>query len=81
MVPILIGVPVAATPGLGPQDETLTADELELLAAAVEVLPAADDVLLEAALLLLLLLLPHPASAISATAASSTRPSRIRGTP
>jgi len=78
IVPILIGVPVAATPGLGPQDETLTADELELLAAAVEDVPLEAALLL---LLLLLLLLPHPASAISATAASSTRPSRIRGTP
>lgn len=80
-MPILIGEPVAATPGFEPQEETSTPDELELLAAAVE-LPAADDVPLEAALLLLLLLLlPHPASAINATAASSTRPSRMRGTP
>jgi hypothetical protein len=76
IVPMLIGLPAAATPGLGPQDEVSTELPEELLPAAVEL--AAE--LAPAALLLLLLLLPHPASAISASAATSTRPTRIRGT-
>jgi hypothetical protein len=78
IVPILIGLPVAATPGLGPHDEMSTEPLDELLAAAVE-LPAAE---LDPAalLLLLLLLLPHPARAMSASAARSANPTRIRGT-
>jgi hypothetical protein len=72
--PRLIGVPEAATPGLVPQDEVLTAAlELELdgAAAALEVLPVAA--LLELELLLLLL---HPArtppTAMTATAAAAS---------
>jgi len=76
IVPRMIGLPVALTPGFGPQDEDPPL--LELLAAAVELLAAAEDVPLE--LLLLLLLLPHPASATSESAANSTRPYRMRGT-
>ena len=70
-----IGVPVAATPGLVPHDEVLTAPaepELELdgAAAALEVAPAAALLELELELLLL-----HPAStppsAMTATAAAA----------
>ena len=78
IVPMLIGLPVALTPGFGPHDEV----SLEAEAAAVLV-PALDEVP-EAAgaapVLLLLLLLPHPASASSETAASRTSPTRIRDT-
>ena len=72
--PRLMGVPLAATPGLLPHDEVLTAPaepELELdgAAAALEVAPVAA--LLELELLLLL----HPAStppiAMTATAAAA----------
>jgi hypothetical protein len=82
IVPMLIGVPVAATPGLGPHEETLTL--LELLGAAelLALLLAADveaplELLL---LLLLLLLLPHPAIATAAISAVKTTLSRKRGT-
>jgi hypothetical protein len=76
IVPRLIGVPVAATPGLVPHCDVLTvlALELELAdAAALDVVPAA-------ALLELELLLLHPAStpptAMTATAASASRERR-----
>jgi hypothetical protein len=75
IVPMLIGVPVAFTPGLGPQDEVLTDEppppELD---AAVEP-PDPPPPPLE-----LLLLLPHPANAINPIATSSTTPTRTRGT-
>src|SRR5271169_1267947 len=66
MAPSAIGVPVAATPGLVPHCDVLTADVLVEL-VAVDVLAGA----LELLLLLLLLLLLQPAAAI-ATAAAST---------
>ena len=68
MAPSAIGVPVAATPGLVPHCEVLTADVLaELL--ALDELAGALEAALELELLLLLLL--QPAAAI-ATAAAST---------
>jgi hypothetical protein len=72
--PSRIGVPVALTPGLGPQDETL-ADEPppELLAAELELPPELPPELL------LLLLLPHPARANNPIAANSAIPTRTRG--
>ena len=55
IVPMLIGVPVAATPGLVPQDEASTvpalAGELDEEAGAA---PLADDYLVGAAALVLL---------------------------
>ena len=72
--PRLIGVPVAATPGLVPQDEVLVvpAPALEL---ALDGAAAALDVAPAAALLELELLLLHPAStppsAMTATAAAA----------
>src|SRR5437588_5844945 len=79
IVPMLIGLPVALTPGLGPQDEVSVEPEppLEPLAAALEV-PPPDGAAPE--LLLLLLLLPQPAKTTSAIAASSPRTMRIRDT-
>jgi hypothetical protein len=80
IVPILIGVPVALTPGFGPQLEVsveppLLEPELELELELVVPPPEA------AALLLLLLeLLPQPASTSRPTTAARTSPSRIRGT-
>jgi hypothetical protein len=71
IVPSLIGVPVAFTPGLGPHDEVLTVVALELLLV---------DPPLEAALLLELLLLPQPASAINPIIAANAAPSRRPGT-
>ena len=69
---MLIGEPVAATPGLGPQADVPVETgvlELELAAAVV-------DELLE----LLLLLLPHPASAISASAPNKASKTPLSGT-
>jgi hypothetical protein len=73
IVPILIGVPVAFTPGLGPHEE-VSVDPLLLPPPLDEDPPPADALLLE------LLLLPHPARAISATAAARATRSRTRGT-
>jgi hypothetical protein len=81
IVPMLIGVPVAFTPGFGPHEEVsvddppplpvpvpaLVALPLELVAPPP---PPAE----------LLLLLPQPASAMSATTASNAKPNRTRGT-
>jgi hypothetical protein len=79
---MLIGEPVAATPGLVPHDEMLT---LELLPPPLVAVPPADadDEFAEpppAALELELLLLPHPASANSARTATNARTPRARGT-
>src|SRR5208282_3087204 len=60
MAPSAIGVPVAATPGLVPHCDVLTADVLAEL-VAVDVLAG----VLELLLLLLLLLLLQPAAAIA----------------
>src|ERR1035437_3120617 len=65
--PRLIGVPVAFTPGLGPQAEVLT------VVPAVEVLPPVDVLPPLALLLLELLLLPHPARTVSPMTVTSTR--------
>jgi hypothetical protein len=64
MAPSAIGVPVAATPGLVPHDDVLTAvaGALEALGGGVEALGPLE--LLE----LLLLLLLHPAAARAAAA-------------
>jgi hypothetical protein len=78
IVPMLIGVPVAFTPGLGPHDE-VSADPppLEPLEAAVDPPELPPDPPLE----LLLLLLPQPARRASApTAASNAIATRMRGT-
>jgi hypothetical protein len=72
IVPILIGVPVALTPGLGPQDDV---DALPPADALVEAL-----LLPEGAALLLLLLPPQAASPNSAMTAVSATKSRLRGT-
>jgi hypothetical protein len=79
IVPILIGEPVAATPGFDPHEEIST----EPLAPPLLVL-VPPALLLDAEvaappppLLLELLLLPQAASATSASAAMNTRASRI----
>jgi hypothetical protein len=78
IVPMLIGEPVAFTPGLGPHDDVL----LDPLLAVVEldelVLP---PLLAPGALLVLLLLLPHPAR-IAATPITAAKAAhrRARGT-
>src|ERR1700727_201384 len=86
MVPMLIGEPVAFTPGLGPHEDAdavvVPPPLVPALAELVPVLPAGalDVAALDVPLLLeLLLLLPHPASASSATAATDASPTRIRG--
>jgi hypothetical protein len=65
IVPRLIGVPVAATPGFGPHDEVLVEAALALLDVVelVGLLAAALDAPLE----LLLPLLPQPARTATAT--------------
>jgi hypothetical protein len=71
IVPMLIGVPVAATPGFLPQADVLTELVLELVVALALELVALDPPL--AAVLELLELLPHAASSNAAptTAASA----------
>src|SRR5690242_8145648 len=78
IVPILIGVPVAFTPALGPHDEVSLDDVLALELLDELVLPPP---LAPGALLVLLLLLPHPAST-AATAMTAARAAhrRARGT-
>jgi hypothetical protein len=65
---MLIGVPVAATPALGPHDEA-SVDPLLVVALAPDEL---DAVLLE-------LLLPHPARNITPSAAATRNVGRRRG--
>ena len=81
IVPMLIGVPVAATPGFGPHFEVFADAVLEpppLLALVVELeppllaAPGAADVVL--------LLLPQPASAAAPTSAASAINVRRRST-
>jgi hypothetical protein len=89
IVPMLIGVPVALVPGLGPHEDTsavvpplpLVPVPAALDVAALELDVAALELVLPplGAELLLELLLPHPASASSATAATDASPTRIRG--
>ena len=69
IVPMLIGVPVAATPGFGPHDDVL----VEAVRAVVRSCSSWSRRCVAALLELLLLLLPHPASAISASAADQAR--------
>jgi hypothetical protein len=69
IVPTLIGVPVAATPGFGPHDEVSTLELLELL----------EPELAAAPLLLDELLLPHPTRTSIPDTAASTTISRVRG--
>src|SRR5580704_5694389 len=78
IAPSLIGVPLAAVPGLGPQDD-VSVDEL--VAAAVLVAEVDDEAAGAAALvvLLLLLLLPQPAMNSTPRTATNDRPSRTRG--
>jgi hypothetical protein len=81
IVPMLIGVPVAFTPGFGPQLDVSLDEPLEL-AAAVELVAELDALL---ALLLapgaedvLLLLLPQPASTAAPMSAPSAMIVRMR---
>jgi hypothetical protein len=79
IVPRLIGVPVALTPGFGPHDDVAV-----LAAALLLLVPAAEldelDVAAPPLAELLELLEPHPASATRASAASNAKPTRIRDT-
>jgi hypothetical protein len=78
MAPSVIGVPVAAVPGFGPQDE-VPLDALAELAVELVVLELAAGALL-LLVLLLLLLLPQPATKSNPRAATIDSPSRTRGT-
>jgi hypothetical protein len=87
IVPMLIGLPVALTPGFGPHDDVPLLDPLpvEPVAPVEALVPvAAEAVVLEPEpvlpVLLLLLLLPQPASANNATSAASAKAIRTRGT-
>jgi hypothetical protein len=77
---MLIGVPVAATPGLVPQDDVLVETAAALVVALAVVLALAlDEAVVEVlALLLLLLLLPQPAKNIRPTVASNAKLGRTR---
>jgi hypothetical protein len=78
IVPMLIGVPVAFTPALGPHDEVSVDALLELpeLLDELELPP----LLAPGALLVLLLLLPHPARIAAPKTAASATNRRTRGT-
>src|SRR5581483_5365931 len=81
IVPMLIGVPVAATPGFGPHDDvSLDPPPLELELAPPDVDVELDPPLLAAAPLELelLLLLPHAATNMAAMTAASTKTRRAR---
>jgi hypothetical protein len=79
IVPMLIGVPVALTPGFGPHAEVSVAPPLLLDAVVAPPALLLDAEVAAPPLLLLdLLLLPQPASATSATAAMNKRANRIR---
>jgi hypothetical protein len=74
---MLIGVPVAFTPGLVPHlDVSLDALLLEPLDDELELPP----LLAPGALLVVLLLLPHPAKIPTPTTAASATNRRMRGT-
>src|ERR1700733_6045305 len=75
MVPMLIGVPVAATPDFGPHEDVLV-EVAAVVALAVELVALEPPALLVA--LLLLLLLPHAASTRAPTSAASATPARRR---
>jgi hypothetical protein len=80
IVPSLIGVPVAATPGLGPHDDVLVDALVAALVLVAEVDEAAGAALLVLlAVLLLLELLPQPAMTSTPRTAANDRPSRTRG--
>jgi hypothetical protein len=81
IVPMLIGVPVAAWPGFGPHDDVSPdPPPLELEPPEVDV-ALLDPPLLAAELppeLELLLLLPHAATNMAEMTAASTKPRRAR---
>jgi hypothetical protein len=77
IVPMLIGVPVALTPGFVPHADVSTDPLLLLLAAPALLLLEADVAPPPLLLLLELLLLPQAASANSATAAMNARANRV----
>jgi hypothetical protein len=81
IVPMLIGEPVALTPGLGPHDEVSVDPPplLELVVALADEPPPDDDVAAGLPPLLLLVLLPQAASATTASAMSSAIQIRLRG--
>jgi hypothetical protein len=77
IVPMLIGVPVAATPAFGPHDEMFVDPPLEL--EPPELAVEADPPPLAAAPLELeLLLLPHAATNTAAMTAARAKPKRTR---
>jgi hypothetical protein len=82
IVPMLIGVPVAAWPGFGPHCD-VSADppllELEPPELDVPVDPPPLAAAPPPALELLLLLLPHAATNMAAMTAASTKPRRALG--
>jgi hypothetical protein len=78
MVPMLIGVPVAFTPGFGPHDEVLTDVPLLLAVPALDVAELAVVAPPAAELVLELLLLPHPARTNKPTTEMAARLRRTR---
>jgi hypothetical protein len=80
IVPMLIGVPVAATPGFGPHFDVAVDAVLELEPLAVDV--ALDPPLVAdpppGGALVLLLLLPHAASSAAPMTIARAKPRRTR---
>jgi hypothetical protein len=79
IVPMLIGVPVALTPGFGPHDDVLVEAVLALVVALVLELDALDAPLL--GVVELLPLLPQPASASAAPTSTASPPAERRRSP
>ena len=73
IVPMLIGVPVAATPGFLPHDDVLVLPPLEPELAAVVALVLDALLASRCPTLVLLLLLPQPASTNAPTSAASAK--------
>jgi hypothetical protein len=81
IVPILIGVPVAAWPAFGPHDDVSLDPpplELEPPDVDVELLDPPPPAAAPLELVLLLLLLPHAATNMAAMTAASTKTRRAR---
>jgi hypothetical protein len=77
IVPSVIGVPVAAVPGLGPHDDVL----VDALVVALVVVAEVDEAAGAAALVVVVVLelLPQPATKTTPRTAASGRPTRTRG--
>jgi hypothetical protein len=78
IVPSVIGVPLAATPALGPHDDVLV-DAVVAVPVLVLVVDVDEAAGAAALVVVVLLELPQPATKSTPRTATSGRPSRTRG--